>query len=160
VLVVFGVMLTAQGPFVSMRAGAGEWAVVTVVGLLFFGVLAATAVSANWDVTPLDAADAAASPNTHHLGEALLGVTAVTPRHQLTGVPIKDAAGRTVVPLHDVSPNDPAYQKDKDGKVPVAPPRTPVAYLLPFEVVSVHLTVVLIGAAYLARAKRRREVPA
>ena len=31
-------------------------------------------------------------------------------------------------------------------------------YLLPFELVSVHLLVVLIGAAYLARAKRRRKV--
>lgn len=30
-----------------------------------------------------------------------------------------------------------------------------VGYLLPFEIVSVHLLVVLIGAAYLARAKRR-----
>ena len=30
-----------------------------------------------------------------------------------------------------------------------------VAYLLPFEVVSVHLLVVLVGAAYLARAHRR-----
>ena len=30
------------------------------------------------------------------------------------------------------------------------------SYLLPFEIVSVHLLVVLIGAAYLARAKRRR----
>jgi NADH-quinone oxidoreductase subunit J len=28
-------------------------------------------------------------------------------------------------------------------------------YFLPFEIVSVHLLVVLIGAAYLARAKRR-----
>ncbi|MFM7866988.1 MAG: NADH-quinone oxidoreductase subunit J, partial [Planctomycetaceae bacterium] len=28
-------------------------------------------------------------------------------------------------------------------------------YLLPFEIVSIHLLVVLIGAAYLARAKRR-----
>ena len=30
-------------------------------------------------------------------------------------------------------------------------------YLLPFEIVSVHLLVVLIGAAYMARAKRRVE---
>ena len=30
------------------------------------------------------------------------------------------------------------------------------ATLLPFEIVSVHLLVVLLGAAYLARAKRRR----
>src|SRR3954452_18468929 len=32
-LVVFCIMLTAQGPFVTLRAGAGEWGVVTVVGL-------------------------------------------------------------------------------------------------------------------------------
>jgi NADH:ubiquinone oxidoreductase subunit 6 (subunit J) len=31
-----------------------------------------------------------------------------------------------------------------------------MAYLLPFEIISVHLLVVLVGAAYLARAKRRR----
>jgi hypothetical protein len=31
-----------------------------------------------------------------------------------------------------------------------------VHYLLPFEIVSVHLLVVLIGAAYLARAKKRK----
>jgi NADH:ubiquinone oxidoreductase subunit 6 (subunit J) len=30
-------------------------------------------------------------------------------------------------------------------------------YLLPFEIVSIHLLVVLIGAAYLARAKKRKE---
>src|SRR3954470_21766553 len=42
VLVVFGVMLTAQGPFVSMKSGAAEWALATVVGLVFFGVLAGT----------------------------------------------------------------------------------------------------------------------
>ena len=34
--------------------------------------------------------------------------------------------------------------------------RTQVAYLLPFEIISVHLLVVLVGAAYLARAKRKR----
>jgi NADH-quinone oxidoreductase subunit J len=32
------------------------------------------------------------------------------------------------------------------------------SYLLPFEIVSVHLLVVLVGAAYLARTKRRRDV--
>jgi hypothetical protein len=31
-------------------------------------------------------------------------------------------------------------------------------YLLIFEIISVHLLVVLIGAAYLARAKRKRTV--
>ncbi len=41
VLVVFGVMLTAQGPFIKMRIGAAEWAIAGwSVGLLLYGVLA------------------------------------------------------------------------------------------------------------------------
>src|SRR3954468_11798417 len=40
VLVVFGVMLTAQGPFVTLRIGAAEWAISLVAGVLLFGVLA------------------------------------------------------------------------------------------------------------------------
>src|SRR6266511_3843738 len=39
VLVVFGVMLTAQGPFITMKTGAAEWAVATFVGLLLYGVI-------------------------------------------------------------------------------------------------------------------------
>src|ERR1700746_1569287 len=45
VLVVFGVMLTAQGPFVSLRTSAAEWAMSIVVGLLLFGVLTVTVAS-------------------------------------------------------------------------------------------------------------------
>jgi NADH:ubiquinone oxidoreductase subunit 6 (subunit J) len=133
VLVVFGVMLTAQGPFVSLRAGAGEWAMVTIVGLVFFGVLAATATFTVWPTQPPPVLDAATSPGSVQLGQALLGIPEATPADRpLTGLP----------PGHD------------------SQRRTQVAYLLPFEIVSVHLLVVLIGAAYLARAKRRREVPA
>jgi NADH-quinone oxidoreductase subunit J len=65
------------------------------------------------------------------LGEAFLGLTEATPPSSMTGMP----AGTPRV-------------------------RTRMAYLLPFEIVSVHLLVVLIGAAYLARAKRRRGVSA
>src|SRR6266852_8283363 len=39
VLVVFGVMLTAQGPFISMKTGAAEWAIAGLVGLLLFAVI-------------------------------------------------------------------------------------------------------------------------
>src|SRR5436305_6176957 len=39
VLVVFGVMLTAQGPFVSMKTGAAEWGISGLVGLSLFAVL-------------------------------------------------------------------------------------------------------------------------
>jgi NADH-quinone oxidoreductase subunit J len=65
-------------------------------------------------------------PGTGPLGLTFLGVTDTSPPGNVTGVPA-----------------------DKPTK------RTQVAYLLPFEIVSVHLLVVLVGAAYLARAKRR-----
>lgn len=63
---------------------------------------------------------------TGQLGLSFLGVTETSPSGPVTGVP----AGKPIQ-------------------------RTKVAYLLPFEIVSVHLLVVLVGAAYLARAKRR-----
>jgi NADH-quinone oxidoreductase subunit J len=65
-------------------------------------------------------------PTPGQLGLSFLGVSDTSPSGQLSGIPA-----------------------DK----PVQ--RTQAAYLLPFEIVSVHLLVVLIGAAYLARAKRR-----
>jgi NADH:ubiquinone oxidoreductase subunit 6 (subunit J) len=164
VLVVFGVMLTAQGPFVSMRAGVGEWAGVTVVGLTFFGLLAATTALAAWKIKPPAPEDVATSTSTVQLGAAFLGITDPQQR-QITGVPAreeKDGETRTVWPLYEVSKNDPDVKFYRDGKQVDPPNRGPekVAYLLPFEIVSVHLTVVLIGAAYLARAKRRREATA
>src|SRR5713226_6947423 len=46
VLVVFGVMLTAQGPFISMKTGAAEWAIGGIVGLILFAVLAVSTTRA------------------------------------------------------------------------------------------------------------------
>ncbi|MBY0523342.1 MAG: NADH-quinone oxidoreductase subunit J [Gemmataceae bacterium] len=130
VLVVFGVMLTAQGPFISMKTGAVEWAMSTLVGLLLVGVLIGTIVrDPTWkDLPKPKPTEANQSFNSVALGESLLGVEEATPEARLTGT------------------FDPR----------TAPRRTRMAYLLPFEIVSVHLLVVLIGAAYLARAKRRR----
>src|SRR5437588_2542276 len=45
VLVIFGVMLTAQGPFITMKTSAAEWAITGLVGLLLFGVLAVSALN-------------------------------------------------------------------------------------------------------------------
>ncbi len=128
VLVVFGVMLTAQGPFVTMKTGAGEWAISLAVGLLFLGVLVICLVQTVWPPAPAatDMDNATTSMSSDKIGLAVLGFKQATPRNTpMTGV-----------------------QKP--------PTRTPMAYLLPFEIVSVHLLVVLLGAAYLARAKRRR----
>ncbi|HEX4607205.1 MAG TPA: NADH-quinone oxidoreductase subunit J [Urbifossiella sp.] len=126
VLVVFGVMLTAQGPLRSLAARPAEWAVGGVLAATLFGLLAALALGphAPPSTPPADGPLPGAGP----LGLAFLGFTGVSPNAALTGVPEGSPARRT-----------------------------PVAYLLPFEVVSVHLLVVLIGAAYLARAKRRKK---
>ena len=81
VLVVFGVMLTAQGPFINLKTGAAEWAISTVVGLLLYGVLAVTV----WTTRlAYHCAGAISRERSHHvqpghvdeqcvLGEALLG---------------------------------------------------------------------------------------
>jgi NADH-quinone oxidoreductase subunit J len=127
VLVVFGVMLTAQGPFINMRISAAEWFIAMTVGLVLYGVLALSLVA---DVTR----SASQVPvnkeliGSKYLGAALLGDKSATPEANVTGLP----------------PDKPARKRDK------------ITYLLPFEIVSVHLLVVLIGAAYLARTKRRR----
>src|ERR1700738_916442 len=47
VLVVFGVMLTAQGPFISMKSSGAEWAISVIAGLLLLSVLATGIVSEN-----------------------------------------------------------------------------------------------------------------
>jgi NADH-quinone oxidoreductase subunit J len=118
-------MLTAQGPFISMKTGAAEWAIAAVVGLLLYAVLAVSLVLAVWPGRPVNEPRQATATT---LGLGLLGVEQATPEHKVTGMP--------------------------PGVTP--PPRTRMSYLLPFEIVSVHLLIVLIGAAYLARAKRRR----
>src|SRR4051794_36180528 len=114
VLVVFGVMLTAQGPFINMRIGAAEWAIGLAVGLLFYGVLAVVlsavkAPESSVAVKPEeDASGTKSLAASKHLGAALLGARDVTPEANLTGT--REARERS---------------------------RTKIAYLLPFEIVSV-----------------------
>jgi NADH-quinone oxidoreductase subunit J len=129
VLVVFGVMLTAQGPFISMNTGAAEWAVSLTVGGLLYVMLALSIVSSGSNLVRNQPAlvrptEPAHSRYSIQIGESLLGIEGAMPPAQVTG------ASEQI--------------------------RKPVSYLLPFEIISVHLLVVLIGAAYLARAKRRR----
>jgi NADH:ubiquinone oxidoreductase subunit 6 (subunit J) len=139
VLVVFGVMLTAQGPFITMKTSAPEWGISALVGLLFLGLLVVTLTAAGaWPTPPNFETnprmnDARTSVSSQDLGLAFFGITGVTREEKLT------------LPKGATTPG---------GR------RQPVGYLLPFEIVSVHLLVVLLGAAYLARAKRRREVKA
>jgi NADH-quinone oxidoreductase subunit J len=121
VLLIFGVMLTAQGPFVSMKTKGGEWITSAVVGAALLVVLLQVAVSVpDWNSPPAKA-------------EAVetAGTTAAT------------------MPARTATPIGMALLGARVDR-PQAP-----GYLLPFEIVSVHLLVVLIGAAYLARSKKR-----
>jgi len=118
VLLVFGVMLTAQAPFVSIKTTTGDRVLAGVVGAALLAVLLQSAFSVPAWRQP--AAGTVAAPAATPVGMALLGVRVDEP-----------AAG---------SPQGAVRS----------------GYLLPFEIVSVHLLVVLVGAAYLARAKKRK----
>jgi NADH-quinone oxidoreductase subunit K len=147
VLVVFGVMLTAQGPFITMKTGAAEWAFGTVVGLLLYGAIAYAVVGRpfadTWPgllaATDPDAkAKANVDPATVHTSETIglgfLNVTTATPGGRLTGPPLKVTAASAVVG---------GLTAGGEGQLPE---RKKMGYLLPFEIVSVHLLVVLVGA--------------
>jgi NADH-quinone oxidoreductase subunit J len=105
VLLIFGVMLTAQGSFISMQTDSGDWVKSGLVGAALLAVLLAAAFRIpTWFPTPemAELANSATTPTSTPLGMELLST-----------------------------------------------------YLLPFEIISMHLLVVLIGAAYLARSKKR-----
>lgn len=73
VLLVFGVMLTAQGPFVSMKTGGGDWLLASLVG----GVLLALLIPAAFSVPGWrggEPAPAVMEPTATPIGVGLLGV--------------------------------------------------------------------------------------
>ncbi len=116
VLVVFGVMLTSQGPFAGPRTRPVEWVVGGVLAGGLFVLLASLSLDLVGRGPPGDSNQPL--PGAGPLGLSFLGVPE--------------------------QPNSPHG----------------LAFLLPFEIVSVHLLVVLIAAAYLARAKRKaRQAP-
>jgi NADH-quinone oxidoreductase subunit J len=121
VLLIFGVMLTSQERFVSMKTMAGDWLIGLGAGtaLLFLLVIAATSV-----------------PEWRSRDRAQVEQMAV----EKTATPI--AMGLLGARVDEL---------DK----PASEAGVRSGYLLHFEIVSVHLLVVLVGAAYLARAKRK-----
>jgi len=134
VLLIFGVMLTAQGPFISMKTSGGEWVLATIVGGAMLGLLVKTAFSVKDWQTPVAA---------HASGEKTESHADALPVQSSTSAPI--GLGLLGVRVDQLDPKNAALAPGMSG------------YLLPFEIVSVHLLVVLVGAAYLARTKRRRD---
>lgn len=117
VLLVFGVMLTAQTKLVALQTPPGDRVIAGILAAALLAVLVQSAVSIeSWRRPGLAETQ---PPTATPLGMALVGVRVD-------------------------SPAEASESRPRSG------------YLLPFEIVSVHLLVVLVGAAYLARAKRRR----
>lgn len=124
VLLVFGVMLTAQGPFVSMKTRGGDWILAAVLSGSLLALLVPAAFTVpEWRGATSPVVSTQSPPTATPLGLGLLGVRV----DRLEDRPETLKGGMS-------------------------------SYLLPFEIVSVHLLVVLVGAAYLARTKRRRDV--
>jgi NADH-quinone oxidoreductase subunit J len=119
VLLIFGVMLTAKGPFITMKTSAGEWILGAIVGSSLLAVLLAAATSVEAWQRPYER-PAQPQVTASRLGMALLGAR-----------------------VDKLEQPDATQRRGMSG------------YLLPFEIVSVHLLVVLIGSAYLARPKKR-----
>lgn len=121
VLLIFGVMLTAQDRFISLKTPAGEWVLSLIIGGTLLSLLLAAAFryegwqQANPDRATLTSVEA---DTTARLGLSLVGIR-------------------------------PDKLDDGTRKAGMS------GYLFPFIIVSVHLLVVLVGAAYMARAKKR-----
>ena len=123
VLLIFGVMLTAQAAFVSMKTRIGDLVLAIIGGTALLALLVLAALSvADWRAPR---ADQATLP-------VMQGESATPLGWSLIGVRVDKAQQADAV-----------LQGGMSG------------YLLPFEIVSIHLLVVLIGAAYLARTRRR-----
>jgi NADH-quinone oxidoreductase subunit J len=128
VLLIFGVMLTASGPFSRIRTSPGELVMAGGVGILLFSMIYSTVYLADWSRLT-QTSSVATVKNTRGYNSADEGNTARPIGMKLIGIS-----------LDDIGSSNKALG---------------TGYLLPFEIVSIHLLVVLIGAAYLARAKRR-----
>ena len=77
VLVVFGVMLTATGPFVRLASGGADWVLGLCAGLPLFGLLAYGLTQHDWSQVAVEVIPESEAPRaqvtTTQIGMALLG---------------------------------------------------------------------------------------
>ncbi|MBN1393501.1 MAG: NADH-quinone oxidoreductase subunit J [Pirellulales bacterium] len=144
VLLIFGVMLTSRGPGTAIKTGGGQWVLGLIIGAALLFVLLQVAMSSSaWN-----------GPNSK---TQELAAVANSPLPQAGEGPgardTSDPAGQLGLGLLGVR-GDRLEQENKVLN------RGMSGYLLAFEIISVHLVVVLVGAAFLARARRKTLTPA
>jgi NADH-quinone oxidoreductase subunit J len=146
VLLVFGVMLTSSEPMLALKTNPAELLQAGVIGGAFLAVVASTVLSVDWNENARRLARYE-EERVHHNN------------HGDTHLPRgynPEQEGNTIRGL-GAALLGPRFDKDLGTADHMHRDLSP-GYLLPFEIVSVHLLVVLIGAAYLARAKRRKGI--
>lgn len=154
VLLVFGVMLTASGPYVRIRTSPAEMLLGVGAGGLLLYVMVSSISKVDFSELsvriPIKSGSVSVSEATRD-SQRLQEAAAVSPGSD-AGLDQQLQQGQTVRPLGlsflGLRPDRNLKARGPNGGL--AP-----GYFLPFEIVSIHLLVVLIGAAYLARAKRR-----
>lgn len=135
VLLIFGVMLTAQERFVNMKTSAGEWVTGLAVGGTLLVLLVRTAfMIPAWNQAPNVTID---SNN-----QAVVTAREVAAAESRTSAAIGGALSG--VRVDKLEEQNPLRREGMSG------------YLLPFVIISMHLLTVLIGAGYMARTKRVR----
>jgi NADH:ubiquinone oxidoreductase subunit 6 (subunit J) len=132
VLLIFGVMLTASGPYISIKSSPAELLQAAMLGGAFLAMLICTVMQVDWDGNAAKLED--------RYGPSSLSQQGYNQRSE--GNTARSLGAAFLGPRFD---QDLGREDEKLS----------TGYLLPFEIISVHLLVVLIGAAYLARAKRR-----
>jgi NADH:ubiquinone oxidoreductase subunit 6 (subunit J) len=161
VLLVFGVMLTASGHTVKIQSSPAEVMLGSGVGLVLLCVLIFSIDSVDWAEVSSRIPAAGDSPaqtdqnEQQHLEDRLAGAHTdaekSVAKEALEAMHARRQAGRTV---RQLGLSFYGMRPDRDLNQAAGADLAP-GYLLPFEIISIHLLVVLIGAAYLARAKRR-----
>lgn len=158
VLLVFGVMLTASGHTVRIQTSPAETMLGGGVGLILLCVLLFATRSVDWVNISTQISKSGDSPEAvdNREDQRLRDRIAAAPddkaaKEALAQAEARRQSGRTLRPLgmsfYGLRPDRNLNQPANEALAP--------GFLLPFEIISIHLLVVLIGAAYLARAKRR-----
>ncbi len=154
VILIFGVMLTSGASVGRVNASPGEMLAALGLGGLFFALMVFTVGSVDWEAV---AARQPISPRDADLALDRLQASTTSSDDQAQAkrdraeTLAQRSAGRSTRPL-GISLLGMRHETDDlaGGKV-----TSGTGYLLPFEIISMHLLVVLIGAAYLARAKQK-----
>ncbi|MDO4557955.1 MAG: NADH-quinone oxidoreductase subunit J [Planctomycetia bacterium] len=160
VLLAFGVMLTAAGDRHGMktRCMAGTLAAMVGCSLIVLLLIASGLLSpTRWNAAMCDAeiGCGGCDRQTYTLDDADHATKvrmSIAENGTKSLAPTSGAIGSALVGVRTDTP-EPCHEHE-NGEICRHEHRPALGYMLPFEIVSVHLVVVLIAAAYLARAKK------